>query len=473
MAKTRKTRARPPQANSTTEDPVLSHLDEAKRAYRARRSEWEHRESELSVALEGREAELEQTRREVAQLEDRTEELSLRVDATEARLQAEREESARQHERAEQLTRLLKEIHRALFSGDVYDLILRACLTITGATRGLYVTWKKERDTPRIRAAVGIDGYPASPPSAFVQALCGRVLEDHRSLVCSQDGLSDLPEPASADERFRNCVVTPVVLLRDFDGIVIAADKEDGEFSEADVEALLSVGDQAAVAVQNMHLERELQNAYISTVSMLADAVEAKDPYTHGHCEMASRYARMVADRLQLSDYDRSVVCYSALLHDVGKIGVSDGVLNKPGPLLPEERELMRAHVRVGYELLRNVPALQAVADVVLHHHEWYDGSGYPDGMKGEEIPIAARIVSAVDAYCAMTTRRSYKEAYTEEHARSELQRCAGTQFDPQVVEILLSILSDPDSHDWDDDWSGECGVLPDFTQFRELRDML
>jgi HD-GYP domain-containing protein (c-di-GMP phosphodiesterase class II) len=133
----------------------------------------------------------------------------------------------------------------------------------------------------------------------------------------------------------------------------------------------------------------------------------------------------------------------------------------------------MRAHVRVGYELLRNVPALASIADVVLHHHEWYDGTGYPDGLRGEEIPVAARIVSAVDAYSAMVTRRSYKEAYTDEHAREELRRCAGSQFDPRVVESFLEVLASPEASDADDDWDGECGVLPGFTHVRELRDLL
>jgi HD-GYP domain-containing protein (c-di-GMP phosphodiesterase class II) len=191
--------------------------------------------------------------------------------------------------------------------------------------------------------------------------------------------------------------------------------------------------------------------------------VEAKDPYTHGHCEMASRYARLVGERMGLPAYDQAVVCYSALLHDVGKIGVSDGVLHKPGPLLPEERDLMRAHVRVGHDLLSTVPALGPVAQVVLHHHEWYDGGGYPDGLAGEEIPLPARIVAAVDAYCAMITRRSYKEAYTEDHARQELMLGAGTQFDPAVVEALLAVLDDPAGQDADDDYDAECGLLPDF----------
>ncbi|MBD0319156.1 MAG: HD domain-containing protein, partial [Gemmatimonadetes bacterium] len=159
--------------------------------------------------------------------------------------------------------------------------------------------------------------------------------------------------------------------------------------------------------------------------------------------------------------------CYGALLHDVGKIGVSDGVLNKPGPLLPEEVELMRAHVRVGYDLLRNVPALREVADVVLRHHERYDGGGYPDGMRGDDIPMPSRIVAVVDAYCAMITRRSYKEAYPESHAREELRRCSGSQFDPKVVQAFLEVLETPESADQDDDNFSECGLLPGFEVLR------
>ena len=142
------------------------------------------------------------------------------------------------------------------------------------------------------------------------------------------------------------------MLLKNFDGIVIVADKLHGDFEEDDVERLLSVGDQTQVAVENRHLNRQLQEAYLSTVTMLAHAVEAKDSNTHGHCEMVSRYSRLTAQLLDLDDYDRSVVCYAALLHDVGKIGVSDGILNKPGPLLPEERDLVRSHVRVGHDLI-------------------------------------------------------------------------------------------------------------------------
>ena len=409
------------------DDPVLRQMELAAATYRSTRETWRAREAELFEEL------------------------------NEQRVAAER-----QRKRADCQDRSLREIHGALFSGDVYHLILRACLTITEATRGVYVTARKPGERLRVRASIGVyaDG---TAPSPFLAAICRHVLDGGDTMVCNPAETNpQLPAPGP-EERFRNFVAAPVVLMADLDGVIIAADRAEGEFDREDADSLLSVGDQAAVAVRNRRLERELQRAYLATVSMLADAVEAKDPYTHGHCEMASRYARLVSERLGLPAYEQAVVCYSALLHDVGKIAVSDGVLNKPGPLLPEERELMRAHVRVGHDLLLAVPALGPVADIVLHHHEWYDGRGYPDGLRGEQIPMAARIVAAVDAYCAMITRRSYKEAYTDAHARAELIAGAGTQFDPRVVEALLAVLDDPRGVDADEDHDAECGLLPEF----------
>ena len=481
------------QAHFTRTDPtaeddaVLAHLDAAADAYRARAREWEERWEAAHAGREAAQAEAEESRRELE--EGRRELEGARRERDAARAEAEEERRAleetrreldetrrgaeRQRHRAETLAQALKDIHRTLFRGNVYEMILRACLAITGAGKGLYVTSRAGDGRLRVRAAVGIEGYPQAELSPFLEGLCRRVLQQNEPLVCNDgagDGPEGLPAPDRADERFRNYVASPVVLMRNLDGVVVVADKATGGFHPEDVETLLSVGDQAAVAVENRHLEKALQSAYVSTVSMLADAVEAKDPYTHGHCEMASRFARLVADRLELPDRERAVVCYAALLHDVGKIGVSDGVLHKPGPLLPEEVELMRAHVRVGHDLLSSVPALEGVADVVLHHHERFDGTGYPDGLAGEEIPLPARIVSVVDAYCAMITRRAYKEAYSAAEARQELVRCSGTQFDPAIVEVFLAVLDSGESADTDDDPWAECTVLPDFADMHRLR---
>ena len=138
-------------------------------------------------------------------------------------------------------------------------------------------------------------------------------------------------------------------------------------------------------------------------------------------------------------------------------------MLNKPGPLVDEERLLVQAHVRIGHDLLTGVPALRDVAHAVLHHHEWFDGRGYPAGLAGSEIPMASRIVAAIDAYCAMIDERAYKHAYTPEHAREELRRCAGTQFDPGVIDAVLHAI---DLVDRDGSprtaISDSCGLLPD-----------
>jgi putative nucleotidyltransferase with HDIG domain len=396
---------------------------------------------------------------------ERAADLSRQLRQSEIHREMERTMADRQRERADRLGRLVKQMHRSLFSGHIPDLILKACLNLTGAKRGLYVTTRGSSKQLVVKAAVGVDGYPNKPPSEYITALCRKVLSDNDAFVCNDSDVAChvAATPTEPDENFRNFIVAPAVLLKQLDGIIIAADKESGEFNEEDVDSLVSIGDHASVAMDNARLNRELQAAYLSTVSVLADAVQAKDPYTQGHCEMVSRLARLTADKLDLTGPERDVVCYSALLHDVGKIGVSDGVLNKPGPLLPEERELVRSHVRVGHDLLNNVAALRSVADIVLHHHEWYDGTGYPDKQKGEEIPIAARIVAVVDAYCAMTTRRSYKDAYDTADAADELRRCAGSQFDPKVVDAFLAIYDTPEAKDWDDDDDAECGLLPGF----------
>jgi putative nucleotidyltransferase with HDIG domain len=160
---------------------------------------------------------------------------------------------------------------------------------------------------------------------------------------------------------------------------------------------------------------------------------------------MVARLSRRTAERLALTDHDRGVACFGGLLHDIGKIGISDGVLNKPGKLLPEEWDLMQSHVRVGRDLLERVPLLKRLSDVVMYHHERWDGAGYPDGLQGESIPQAARIVCVVDSYCAMISKRSYKESITDDQARAELLRHRGTQFDPRVVDAFLEVLDTPD----------------------------
>ncbi len=439
----------PPFLNQDGEvDPVLAAMEDARKRYEEARAAWQRQlaglaeaRSEAALARQARN----QVEEEIQQVRDQ--------------LAHERRRAERHKERAKRLAEGLKTVHRALFDGNVYGLILKACLAITGATRGLYLTaWGG--DKLRVRAAVDVDGYPQAQPSEFIRALCWRTLRNNETVVCNDpEEQPDLPTPSAPGESFRNFLVAPVVLHGNFNGVLILADKLDGAFDKEDVDTVLSVGDQAAVAIENRRLQDTLLTAYFNVVGVLADAVEAKDPYTHGHSEQVARLSRLTAERLRLPDGERSVACYGGLLHDVGKIGVSDGVLNKPGKLMPEEWDLMRSHVRVGRDLLSRVPVLSRVAEVALHHHERWDGTGYPDGLAGEQISLASRIVCVVDSYSAMVAKRCYKESSTEAEARAELIRCKGSQFDPAVVDAFLAVLDEPPSPE--EDCPDTCSILP------------
>jgi HD-GYP domain-containing protein (c-di-GMP phosphodiesterase class II) len=187
--------------------------------------------------------------------------------------------------------------------------------------------------------------------------------------------------------------------------------------------------------------QEELAAQYRASLLALATALEARDGYTGRHGEETVALARQVAQQLGLPAEEAIEVEGAALLHDVGKIGTPNEILHKPGPLTDEEWVVMRDHPVVGERILRTVPGLERVARAVRHEHERWDGAGYPDGLAGEEIPLASRIVLVCDAYHAMTSDRPYRCAMGDTAARSELIRCAGVQFDPAVVSALLAVL--------------------------------
>ena len=201
--------------------------------------------------------------------------------------------------------------------------------------------------------------------------------------------------------------------------------------------------------LQNLvQLAQEKQNNgnnILGTIHALAATVDAKDHYTYGHSEKVAKYATAIAQELGYSQDSLESVRVAALLHDIGKIGVPDHLLGKSRPLSPKEWEVMRSHPDLGVAILKHIDAIKDCLVAVLHHHERYDGSGYPAGLKGENIPLNARILAVADAYDAMTSERPYRQGkMTCEQALAELTRCAGKQFDPRVVEVLASLFKEP-----------------------------
>ncbi|WP_378953500.1 HD-GYP domain-containing protein [Pelosinus sp. sgz500959] len=176
-------------------------------------------------------------------------------------------------------------------------------------------------------------------------------------------------------------------------------------------------------------------------VDALAAAVDAKDSYTCGHSERVAEISLAIAKELNLSDEEQYLIHIGAHLHDVGKIGIPDAVISKPGRLTNEEFKLIKDHPIIGYHIVSKVKILQSVSLIVRHHHERIDGGGYPDGLRGEDIPLGARIVAVADAFDAMTTNRTYKVSMSISDALQELTRCSDTQFDRQIVEVFVRMM--------------------------------
>jgi putative nucleotidyltransferase with HDIG domain len=188
------------------------------------------------------------------------------------------------------------------------------------------------------------------------------------------------------------------------------------------------------------HAMEDLEHSYDVTLEALGDALDLKDSETEGHSKRVTAYTIALARAMGLSPAEIKVVARGAFLHDIGKMAIPDEILRKPGKLTQEEQEIMREHCSRGYHMLRKIPFLAAAAEIVFCHQEHFDGSGYPSGLKGREIPIGARIFAVADTLDAMTSDRPYRRALSFDDAREEVLRCSGTQFDPAVVEAFLKI---------------------------------
>ena len=223
-------------------------------------------------------------------------------------------------------------------------------------------------------------------------------------------------------------------------GALMACFAEDG-FSSERLEQTARFANQLSVCIQNVQHRTLFKGLALDTVFAMAEAIESRDPYTGDHCRHLADYADLLANILNLNEAQKETVRCGAALHDVGKIGVSDAVLKKPGKLTPPEWAEIRLHPYIGGQLCKRVSFLHDAYPIVYHHHERFDGQGYPDGLHGEEIPLGARIVSVADAFDAMTSRRPYRAAMSHTQAIRELRRGAGHQWDPHLVDAFLEVI--------------------------------
>ena len=188
--------------------------------------------------------------------------------------------------------------------------------------------------------------------------------------------------------------------------------------------------------------EQETMRSMMEETSYaLAEAIEAKDKYTHGHSSRVARYSEMIAERAGKDEKERQNIYLAGLLHDVGKIGIPENIINKDSKLTDEEYGIIKTHPVIGNQILQKIKKNPDLSIGAHYHHERYDGRGYPEGLKGEEIPEIARIIAVADAYDAMTSKRSYRDPLPQQVVRNEIVKGRGTQFDPEFAEIMLALM--------------------------------
>ena len=313
-----------------------------------------------------------------------------------------------------------------------------------------------------IEASVGLDERIAQTVRVPLGAgIAGWVAKEGKAL---------LVEDIEQDARYRNgrdcrgydtnsfisaplLLSVPIQFQKKIIGVININNKEGkGVFTTADLEFVSTLASQAAIAIENARMFEQLKETNLEAISALAEALEAKDATTGQHSGRLIQYAMGVSDCLGLDEEAKDIVRYASVLHDIGKIGVREQVLQKPGKLTPEEFEEIKKHPLLGATIVKKVAFLSSVAPIILAHHERLDGRGYPYGISGDAIPMEARIVSVMDSFDAMTSDRPYRKAPGKEYAIKELKTHAGSQFDPRVVEAFLAVLKEngKDAVPWD-----------------------
>ncbi len=241
--------------------------------------------------------------------------------------------------------------------------------------------------------------------------------------------------------RSASAVHMPLKIRGETIGVVSVQSYRANAYDAEDIAILQSFANLIASSFENAEHHARLRELYLASVKALAAAVDARDPYTRSHSARVSALSRIIAVEMKLPPDEIRQVQLSALLHDIGKIGIPDAILNKPGALTPEEWVIMKTHSPLGASILGAVEPLRDLVPIVRSHHERFDGAGYPDGLAGEAVPFAAYIVSAADAYEVIVSKRAYKAAQSVDFAVSELRRCSGAQFHPEVVDAFIRVI--------------------------------
>jgi response regulator RpfG family c-di-GMP phosphodiesterase len=328
--------------------------------------------------------------------------------------------------------------------GGLYQRILDVILSVIRADRVFLLVAGREGGLETV-AHKESSPSPGTPRS-FSRTIVEECYRERTSVLRSNALLDERLKRAESvvEQNIQSVLCVPVETPeRAIGAIYMDMIGQSEAFLKCDLELLLAIGRQAGLAIQRAQLSEQLRQMLRGTVRALAAAIEAKDDYTRGHSERVTSYALEIGRMMHLEEAQLRTLELAGFLHDVGKIGVPEGILRKAGPLTEAEYEIVKGHTRIGNGIVQNVEGAGEIAEVVLHHHERWDGKGYPDGLRRDEPSLLARILAVADAFDAMCSRRPYRDRLSVERVLRTVREAAGVQFDPRVAEALLSAVKE------------------------------
>lgn len=261
-------------------------------------------------------------------------------------------------------------------------------------------------------------------------------------------GVADIVHNVKEDSRYKegsvdinSMICSPIIARNKKIGVIVFGHEAVSAYTAEALKVFNAIAFQIAIAIENAKLYNVLEDTFFQTIKALAETIEMRDPYTGGHTQRVMNYSMIIGNALNLSKVELTNLRLAALMHDIGKIGISDNILLKKEGLSKEEFEIMKKHTIFSAEIVGNIKQLSHIIPAVRSHHERYDGKGYPDGLKGNDIPLLGRIIAIADSFDAMTSDRPYRNAINLEFAINELKNNVYTQFDPEIVKVFLNVL--------------------------------
>ena len=356
-------------------------------------------------------------------------------------------EIVRNYEELSLLYNISKQLGPESDKAKILSIVAEHVQTILPASKVIIMLSLKSEGREGVVSHLAVDGEGNPLPPVWLEVgagITGQVISSGQSKILGD--VDRYPEFIKPSFPIKSLLIVPISMGDHVLGTLNVGDKAKGEeFTTYDLKLVSTIASEAAVALENARLFGEVKDLYLSGVKSLVMAIDAKDPYTHSHSIRVSELSAVTATEMDFDDRMVEDITLAALLHDVGKIGVPENVLLKHGKLTEKEWKLMKQHPLHSVHILDQVKAFDHLSKWVRHEHERYDGKGYPDGLKGDEIPIASRIIAVADAYDAITSDRHYRPRRSEDIAFRILKENAGTQFDPKIVDAFLSALQKDD----------------------------